>query len=120
VRVHTARSSYETGRVLISAGAWTNGLLDLPGNPLQPKRVPVHWIEVPEDPGIHWAIFRSPSGRYPIVSVWRPRRNTEFYILPVIGPSSQMKIAFHNKLADCDPMTLDRTVFPDEVDGIKI
>ena len=30
-----------------------------------------------------------------------------------------MKIAFHNKLADCDPMTLDRRVFPDEVDGIK-
>jgi sarcosine oxidase len=48
-----------------------------------------------------------------------PETPTEFYILPVIGPSSQMKIAFHNKLADCDPITLDRTVFPDEVDGVK-
>jgi sarcosine oxidase len=120
VRVDTARSAYETGRVLISAGAWTNGLLDLPGNPLQPKRVPVHWIEVPEDPSLH-------LGHFP-VSFWQvpdrgrlevPETPTEFYILPVIGPSSQMKIAFHNKLADCDPITLDRTVFPDEVDGIK-
>ena len=42
VHVHTAHRVYETGRVLISAGAWTNGLLDLPRNRLQPKRVPVH------------------------------------------------------------------------------
>jgi len=120
VRVHTARSVYETGRVLISVGAWTNGLLDLPGNALQPKRVPVHWIEVPEDPNLH-------LGHFP-VSFWQvpdrerleaPKSYAEFYILPVIGASSQMKIAFHNKLADCDPMTLDRTVFSDEVDGIE-
>ncbi len=120
VHVHTTRSTYEAGRVLIAAGAWTNGLLDLPGNPLQPKRVPVHWIGVPDDPSIH-------LGHFP-VSFWQvpdrerleaPQNHTEFYILPVIGPSPKMKIAFHNKLIDCDPMTLDRTVFPDEVDGIK-
>jgi len=120
VRVNTACSAYDGGRVLISAGAWTNRLLDFPGNPLQPKRVPVHWIEVPEDPSLH-------LGHFP-VSFWQvpdherledPKNHTEFYILPVIGPSSQMKIAFHNKLANCDPMTLDRTVFRDEVDGIK-
>ena len=120
VLVHTARSVYETGRVLLSAGAWTNGLLDLPRNPMQPKRVPVHWIEVPEDPTLQ-------LGHFP-VSFWQvpgrervavSKNHTEFYILPVMGPSSQMKIAFHNKLADCDPMTLDRRVFPHEVDGIK-
>ncbi len=120
VHVHTARRTYEAGRVLIAAGAWTNGLLDLPGNPLQPKRVPVHWIEVPDDPSIH-------LGHFP-VSFWQvpdrerleaPKNHTEFYILPVIGPSPKMKIAFHNQLIDCDPMTLDRTVFPNEVDDIK-
>jgi len=120
VRVHTTRSAFEAGRMLISSGAWTNGLLDLPGNPLQPKRVPVHWIEVPQDPSLR-------LGHFP-VSFWQvpdherletPKTHTEFYILPVIHPSSQMKIAFHNKLADCDPMTLDRSVFPDEVNGIK-
>jgi sarcosine oxidase len=120
VHVYTARSVYEAGRVLISAGAWTNGLLDLPGSPLKPKRVPVHWIEVPQDPSLH-------LGHFP-VAFWQvpdrerleaPKDYTEFYILPVIGPSPQMKIAFHNKLADCDPMTLDRTVFPNEADGIK-
>lgn len=120
VHVQTARSAYESGRVLISAGAWSNGLLGLPGKPLQPKRVPVHWIDVPEDPSLH-------LGHFP-VSFWQisdgehlkaPITHIEFYILPVIRPSSQMKIAFHNKLADCDPLTLDRTVFADEVDGIR-
>ena len=120
VCVYTARSAYETGRVLISTGAWTNRLLDLPENPLQPKRVPVHWIEVPEDPSLR-------LGHFP-VSFWQvpdrerlevPENHTEFYILPVIGPAPKMKIAFHNKLTDCDPMALDRTVSPDEVDSIK-
>jgi sarcosine oxidase len=120
VHVHTARSAYEAGRLLISAGAWANRLLDLPGNPLQPKRVPVHWIKVSKDPSLR-------LGHFP-VSFWQVpdrersevlKNHAEFYILPVIGPSSQMKIAFHNQLADCDPLTLDRTVSPDEIDGIK-
>ena len=120
VHVYTGRSTYEADRVLISAGAWTNWLLDLPENPLQPKRVPVHWIEVPNDSSLR-------LGHFP-VSFWQvldrerselPSKHTEFYILPVIDPSSQMKIAFHNKLADCDPMTIDRTVSANEVDDIK-
>jgi sarcosine oxidase len=120
VHVHTARGAYETGRVLISAGAWTSGLLDLPENPLQPKRVPVHWITVPDDPRLHLGHFpvsfwQVPEGERLEASI----THTEFYILPVIGPSPQMKIAFHNKLADCDPMTLDRTVVEDELDSIK-
>jgi len=120
VQVHTGCRTFEASRVLISTGAWTNGLLDLPQKTLQPKRVPVHWMEVPEDPSLG-------LGHFP-VSFWQvpdhehlksPNNHTEFYILPVMNPSSQMKIAFHNKRADCDPMTLDRSIFPDEVASIK-
>ncbi len=120
VHIHTARSTYEAGRLLISSGAWTGRLIDLSRNPLKPKRVPVHWVKVPKDPSLH-------LGHFP-VSFWQvldhehleaPKNHTEFYILPVIGHSNQMKIAFHNKLADCDPITIDRTVFPDEVESIK-
>ena len=110
----------DSGRVLIAAGAWTNGLLDLPGNPLRPKRVPVHWMDVGRDPRLHLGHF--PVAFWQVPDVERseaPDNHTEFYILPVIAPSAQMKIAFHNRLADCDPTTLDRSVSPDEVEGIK-
>lgn len=38
IQVHTSQGTYETGRLLISAGAWTNQLLGLK---LKPQRVPV-------------------------------------------------------------------------------
>lgn len=119
VLVHTARNTYETGRLLISAGAWTNRLLDLPDSPLSPKRVPVHWVEVPENRHLH-------IGQFP-VNFWQipvekqqgsPQRYREFYSLPVIGPRSRIKAAFHNELDDCDPATLIREVSKIEVDKI--
>jgi sarcosine oxidase len=120
VYVHTARNTYKTGRLLISAGAWTNRLLGLPGGSLMPKRVPVHWVKAPQDKRLH-------IGRFP-VNFWQvPTENhlrstqsyREFYALPVISPSSEIKIAFHNGLVDCDPMTLSREVLPNEVEKIK-
>jgi sarcosine oxidase len=36
-----------------------------------------------------------------------------------MGPASKVKIAFHNGLVDCDPVTLVREVFPEEVGKIK-
>jgi sarcosine oxidase len=120
VHVHTARNTYETGRLLISAGAWTNRLLDLPGSPMMAKRVPVHWLEVPDDRRLH-------LGRFP-VNFWQvPTEKTpgslqtfrEFYALPAIRPASRLKMAFHNELVDCDPHTLGRTVLPAEIEKIK-
>ena len=120
VYVHTTRNTYETGCLLISAGAWTNRLLGLPGRPLVPKRVPVHWVKAPEDKRLH-------IGHFP-VNFWQvptekhsdpPQTYKEFYALPVVGPDSQMKIAFHNGLVDCDPFALIREVLPDEVEKIK-
>jgi sarcosine oxidase len=120
VCVHTTRHTYEAGRLLISAGAWTNRLLRLPGRLLIPKRVPVHWVKAPEGPGYN-------MGRFP-VNFWQipsgtrfssPQSFREFYALPVIDRTSQIKIAFHNELADCDPARMSREVLPDEVAKIK-
>jgi sarcosine oxidase len=120
VHVRTARNTYETGRLLISAGAWTKRLLGLQGLPLMPKRVPVHWIKAPED-------RRLRIGHLP-VNFWQvPIENIsglsfayrEFYALPIIGPASQIKVAFHNQLIDCDPAAPVRRALPDEVEKIK-
>ncbi len=120
VYVHTAQNSYETGRLLISAGGWANRLLDLPGRLLVPKRVPVHWINTPEDQRLHIGHFPVNFWQVPIEkSLGSPQTYREFYALPVIGPSSQIKIAFHNELVDCDPVTLFREALPDEVEKIK-
>ncbi|MEE4265788.1 MAG: FAD-dependent oxidoreductase, partial [Desulfobacteraceae bacterium] len=120
VCVHTACHTYEAGRLLISAGAWTNRLLGLPAGLLAPKRVPVHWVAAPEDQRLH-------LGHFP-VNFWQvpgeegsgsTQTHVEFYVLPAMGPASKVKIAFHNGLVDCDPVTLVREVFPEEVGKIK-
>ena len=120
VHIHTSRAAYEAGRLLISAGAWTNGLLGLPDGLLRPKRVPVHWIEAPKDRGLR-------LGRFP-VNFWQVpdekspgplKTYKEFYALPMIGEASRIKTAFHNELVDCDPATIIREVFPSEVEKIR-
>ena len=85
-----------------------------------PKRVPVHWVKAPEDQSFH-------MGRFP-VNFWQipsekrlssPRTYREFYALPVIDRTSQIKIAFHNELADCDPIRMSREILPEEVAKIR-
>ena len=85
-----------------------------------PKRVPVHWLEVLED-------RRYQLGSFP-VNFWQvpSEKNQgalqtfrEFYALPVIRPASQLKVAFHNELVDCDPLSLSREVLSEEVDKIR-
>lgn len=120
VTVHTSRRSYESGCLLISAGAWTNRLLGLPSRLLMPKRVPVHWVKVPEDKRLQIGNFPVNFWQIPLETSQKvPQCYSEFYALPVTGPESLVKIAFHNGLADCDPATLIREVLPDEVEKIQ-
>jgi len=119
VLVYTARNTYEAGRLLISAGAWTNRLLDLPDSPLSAKRVPVHWVEVPEDRHFHLGQFPVNFWQIPVENhQGSPQRYREFYTLPAIGSVSRIKAAFHNELDDCDPATLIREVSQVEIDKI--
>ena len=120
VFVETTGKTYETKRLLIAAGAWTNKLLDLPYNPLTPKRVPVHWIEAPGDK-------RYLLGNFP-VNFWQiPAGGNitgkdayrEFYTLPVTDKGLKIKAAFHNGLTDCDPDTLVREVLPRETQMVR-
>jgi sarcosine oxidase len=120
VIVYTTRNTYETSRLLISAGAWTNRLLGLPNRQLMPKRVPVYWLEVPNDRRLHLGCFPVNFWQVPEEnSPEAPQTYREFYALPVIEPVSRIKIAFHNGLVDCDPATLNREVSPHEAETIK-
>jgi len=120
VRVHTGRKNYAAGRLLIAAGAWTGELLGLPQTVLTPRRVPVHWIDVPPDGNFH-------LGQFP-VNFWQVPRETnggglsgyrEFYTLPVTGTETRLKAAFHNGLADCDPAALDHAVSLEETEEVS-
>lgn len=120
IRVTTTQQTYEAGRLLISAGAWTHSLLGLEKGVLNPKRVPVYWIEPPKNnlydigqfPVNFWQVPMAESSQSSPVY-------TEFYSLPVTGPGSKIKTAFHNGLTDCDPAALDRTVTDEEKKQIK-
>ena len=120
VHVHTGRKTYEADRLLVATGAWTNRLLGLPEGTLTPKRVPVHWVEAPQDGSFH-------IGNYP-VNFWQipteekmstSQTYREFYTLPVLDKGTKIKAAFHNGLVDCDPDTLVRQVLPDETHMVR-
>ena len=119
--LHASNNRYEAERLLISAGAWSKKLLKLPKSPLNPKRVPVHWVEPPDNSQFH-------LGTFP-VNFWQIPAGTdqsdsqiykEFYSLPVVGKKKYVKVAFHNGLTDCDPSSLVREVMVNEQEAIKV
>jgi len=120
VHVHTGCHTYEAGRLLVAAGAWTHTLLGLPGRTLRPLRVPVHWLETQKDRNLQ-------LGRFP-VNFWQvpaeegqdvPKTYREFYSLPIIEGAARIKVAFHNELVECDPATVIRKVSSEEIEKIK-
>lgn len=120
VVVHTSKNTYEAGRLLVSAGAWTSKLLDQTPPPVTPKRVPVHWIEAPGDRSFHLGTFpvnfwQIPTGK----NLSSPQTYREFYTLPAIGKGTKIKAAFHNGLVDCDPDALRQEVSPEEIETIE-
>ena len=114
IRVTTDRGVYETGRLLLAAGARNPRLLGRPSNPLSTRRVAVHWIDPP--PGDD---FR--HGSLP-VNFWQLPPDggdagqgfREFYCLPEFPPGAGVKVAAHNNLAICDPDRLQPLVTEDE------
>ena len=120
VRVHTGLTTYTAGRLLISAGAWTGKLLGLPDGLLTPKRVPVHWVDIPDRDAFRLGCF--PVNFWQVPAEGRgsgSQTYREFYTLPVTGPDTRIKAAFHNELESCDPATLDRTVTSAELAKIN-
>ena len=120
VNVRTISSTYEAGRILIAAGAWSKKLLKLQNNVLHPKRVAVHWLTAPPDKSFVSNNFPVNFWQVPVVNnPTFPDGYKEFYSLPALEPHGQIKVAFHNGLSDCDPDTMSREVRSDETAAIK-
>ncbi|MDJ0783865.1 MAG: N-methyl-L-tryptophan oxidase [Desulfosarcinaceae bacterium] len=116
LEIRTATGCYESGRLLVSAGARAAPLLGTQGRLLRPKRVPVCWYAAPDR-------RRYALGRLP-VNFWQipDERRTggagqvqEFYTLPAVTDRGLVKAAFHKPLADCDPTAAAPPVAPEEV-----
>ncbi len=103
IRVTTNRGVYESGRLLLAAGARNPQLLGPRARPLAAKRVAVHWIDPP--PGVDFRQGNLPVNFWQLPSPERHARQTlsEFYCLPVTCRGAGVKVAAHNNLADCDP-----------------
>ena len=120
VSIRTADNTYEAGRILIASGAWSKKLLMLQSNVLHPTRVAVHWLEAPADESLYLGRFPVNFWQVPAVNDPKfPDGYKEFYSLPLVEPGGQIKIAFHNGLSECDPDTMPREVYLEEIESIK-
>jgi len=120
VSVHTQRGRYTGRRLLIAAGARSPRLLGPFKHLVSPKRVPVHWIALPDSH--HYGL-----GQFP-VNFWQvPREEAhgtedayrEFYSLPAIEGGGPVKAAFHNGLEDCNPAAPLFPVTQDETTAMQ-
>ena len=113
VLVTTARGSYAAGRLVIAPGAWAPGLLADAGVPLQVLRQVLYWL-APEG-GVEPFL----PDRFPIY-IWEVSPELSFYGFPhQEGPPGGVKVALHTGGTPCSPATIDRTVRPDDVAGLR-
>ena len=85
VEVDTGRERIAAGALVLTAGAWTSALAQLPGLPLEVRRQPLFWFE-PQDGGAF-----APK-RFPIF-IWEHERGRFVYGFPDFGDG--VKLARH-------------------------
>jgi glycine/D-amino acid oxidase-like deaminating enzyme len=88
------------------------------GKLLAPKRVPVHWLAPPAPRDFELGVLPVTFWQLPATRAGSKSYH-EFYALPVTRAGGWIKVAKHNHLANCDPLTMDREVRPDEVAEIQ-
>jgi sarcosine oxidase len=109
ITIETSAARYDVGRVLLSAGAWTPGLLQRSDMPFWVERQVMHWFTPRRDPELF-----APD-RCPIAMIeYAPDRF--FYTLPDSGRG--LKAAIHHEGASVDPDTVDRMV--DERETMRV
>ena len=120
VKVITDRTTYEAGRLLLAAGAWSKHLEGRQADVLQPKRVAVHWLTPPNARAFSLHNFPVNFWQVPVNDDPAfPDGYKEFYSLPTLVPDGVVKIALHNGLPDGDPAAMPRKVHEDETVLLK-
>ncbi|MEO8636746.1 MAG: N-methyl-L-tryptophan oxidase [Gemmatimonadales bacterium] len=109
IRVETTTGSLDCGRVILAAGAWMGELCGELGLPLTVERQVMAWF-APEP--------RAPfmADALPVfIWEWEPERT--FYGIPDQGAG--FKVAGHHDGETTTPDTVDRTVTPRDIDGLR-
>lgn len=111
VTVTTATGSYTAGQLVICPGAWAPTLLTELGIPITIERQVLYWLD-PEG-------GTAPFEDHPIF-IHEDAIGQQIYGFPAIdGPDGGVKVAFFRKGQECTPETIDRTVYPQEIDEMR-
>jgi len=111
VTVTTATGTYTAGQLVICPGAWAPALLTELGIPITIERQVLYWLEP--------AGGTKPFEDHPIY-INENADGQQIYGFPAIdGPAGGVKTAFFRKGQVCTPETIDRTVYPQEVDEMR-
>lgn len=111
VTVTTATGSYTAGQLVICPGAWAPTLLTELGIPITIERQVLYWLE-PEG-------GTAPFEDHPIF-IHEDAIGQQIYGFPAIdGPDGGVKVAFFRKGQECTPATIDRTVYPQEINEMR-
>jgi sarcosine oxidase len=111
VTVTTGTGTYTGGQLVICPGAWAPELLTELGIPITIERQVLYWLE--PDGGT------APFEDHPIF-IRENIDGVQDYGFPAIdGPDGGVKVAFFRKGQICTPETIDRTVYPEEIDAMR-
>lgn len=104
VEVRTGSATFSADRLVITAGAWSGGLLKQLSVPLAVTRQVLGWVW-PRKPDL----FR--LGSFPCWAVESPDGSL-YYGFPMLASNPGFKIARHARGQPADPNTIDRTPRP--------
>ncbi|MEM7343473.1 MAG: N-methyl-L-tryptophan oxidase, partial [Chloroflexota bacterium] len=113
VQVITQQATYEAERLIISPGAWASELLADIGIPFQVERIAQFWMA----PTNGFTNFQ--SARFPIF-LWEIEDNIKLYGFPAMDDGTRgVKVAIYPTEQWCTPETINRTVSPEEIAGMR-
>jgi sarcosine oxidase len=110
VRVFTDANSYTANHLVLSPGAWMNGLLPVPKPPLSVERQVLYWFK----PVSHLDLFR--AEHFPIF-IRQYALDRFFYGFPDLGDG--VKVAFHHQGGQVAPDSLSQQVAQKEIDEMR-
>lgn len=111
VSVTTDLGTYTAGQLVVCPGAWAPQLLADLGIPITIERQVLYWL----DPTGGTAAFADNP-----IFISENSQSQQIYGFPAIdGPAGGVKVAFFRKGQVCTPETIDRTVYPNEIDEMR-
>lgn len=106
VRVRTTQGTYEAARLVITAGAWANKLIEpLAGNLAVPERQVLAWLQ-PQKPDL-FAL-----GNFPVFIL--EDDEGDYYGFPLHHVPGFKFGKMHHRLENVDPNTVDRECYPED------